>query len=145
MQKSKNERDYLFYLLSKQEYSSAQLRRKLMLRNNLSLEEIDTLLAEFVENNWQSDERYAELVLRDCLSKHYGLLRIKQKLVYEKGIESAILEKMLAMLNIDWFEQAMLCYQRKYHDQPHDLKEKHKRIQYLLRQGHSLDITLKVI
>ncbi|WP_395947072.1 regulatory protein RecX [Caedibacter taeniospiralis] len=116
-----------------------------MLRNNLSLEEMDALLAEFVKNHWQSDERYAELVLRDCLSKNYGLLRIKQKLVYEKGIESAILEKMLAMLNIDWFEQATLCYQRKYHDQPHDLNEKHKRIQYLLRQGHPLDIALKVI
>ncbi len=145
MPKNNNERDYLFYLLSKQEYSYAQLKQKLVQRNHISLTEIESLLQEFVDNNWQSDERCAELMIKSALYKHYGLLRIKQKIIYEKGIDVSIFEKVLNALDIDWFEQAQLCYEKKYHDKAQDLKEKQKRLQYLQRQGHSLSMALEIV
>ena len=145
MPKIKLERDYLFYLLSKQEYSYAKLKQKLVQRKNLLEDEIETLLAEFVKNQWQSDERYTELMLDSCINKHYGFLRIQQKIVYEKGIDAALLEKTISKLEIDWFNEAQLCYQQKYHDKYTDLKEKQKRVQYLLRQGHGLSIALPVV
>ncbi|MDA0910490.1 MAG: regulatory protein RecX [Proteobacteria bacterium] len=145
MPKNNSERDYLFYLLSKQEYSYAQLKQKLIQRNHIPLTEIESLLQEFVDNHWQSDERCAELMIKSALYKHYGLLRIKQKLVYEKGIDIIIFEKVLNELDVDWFEQAQLCYQKKYSDTAQDPKEKQKRVQYLQRQGHSLGVALEVV
>ncbi|WHN64954.1 regulatory protein RecX [Cysteiniphilum sp. QT6929] len=145
MPKNNSERDYLFYLLSKQEYCYAQLKQKLIQRNHIPLTEIESLLQEFVDNQWQSDERCAELMIKSALYKHYGLLRIKQKLVYEKGIDITIFEKVLNELDVDWFEQAHLCYQKKYHDKAQDQKEKQKRLQYLQRQGHSLGVALEVV
>ncbi|WP_440682013.1 regulatory protein RecX [Cysteiniphilum halobium] len=145
MPKNNSERDYLFYLLSKQEYSYAQLKQKLIQRNHIRLHEIETVLQEFVANGWQSDERYAELMVKSALHKHYGLMRIKQKLVYEKGIDITTFEKVIDALDIDWSEQAQLCYQKKYNDQVQDPKEKQKRLQYLQRQGHNVSIAFEVV
>ncbi len=144
MQKTNSERVYLLYLLAKQDYSYAQLKQKLKLRGNLSLEQIESLLDEFIQNGWQSDLRYAHMVVSSCLNKHYGLLRIQQKLIYEKGVDPATLGKVLSLLEIDWVKEARLCYRKKYHDQPiTDLKDKQKRIQYLLRQGYGLDLAVQ--
>ena len=137
---NKSERSYLFYLLSKQEYSKDQLRQKLLTRNNISSSDIDELIAEFSQEGWQSDQRYIKGLLSRCLAKYYGLARVKQKILYEKKMSKALLNAELNLLEVDWFELARACYLKKYVDKPvADHKDKQKRLQYLLRYGHTLE------
>ncbi len=138
---NKTEKNYLFYLLSKLEYSQQQLREKLLARNNISTTEIEQLLEEFADQGWQSDSRYIKGLLSKCLSKYYGLARIRQKVVYEKKMPQEVLDNALATLEVDWFELAKKCYLKKYADKPIiDEKDKYKRLQYLLRYGHTFEM-----
>lgn len=141
-----NERKYLLFLLSKQEYAYAELKYKLKARGHLSDSQIDQLLNEFVEKGWQSDKRYAESVITLAINKLRGKNWIIQKLVYEKKIEKNMVTSLLESKNIDWLIQAAACYQKKYYNSPtHDLADQQRRIQYLLRQGFDYDLALKVI
>lgn len=141
-----NERDYLFFLLSKQEYSHAELKYKLKARRNLSNNEIDQLLDEFTEKGWQSDLRCAEAVIALAINKLRGKNWIIQKLVYKKKIDKTLVASTLESTNIDWLNQAHACYQKKYQDSAiNDLADQQKRIQYLLRQGFNYDLALTAI
>ncbi|WP_162902147.1 regulatory protein RecX [Facilibium subflavum] len=111
-----SERDYLFFLLSKQDYSKAQLQQKLLKRAKLTDVEIVQLLDEFAQKGWQSDQRFAEQLIRASLLKGYGEKRIIQKLVYEKQVDASLVERLLCTQEIDWTTQAKMCYQKKYHD-----------------------------
>ncbi|MBK2124688.1 regulatory protein RecX [Fangia hongkongensis] len=139
------ERNYLFFLLSKKEYSRFELKSKLKARNKLSHDEIEALLTEFSDQNWQSDRRLTEMLVASYLNKHYGKGRIIQKLVYEKQVDKVIVESVLSEQAIDWFHQASQCYENKYHSDIKDIKDKQKRIQYLLRQGHDYTTAVEVV
>ncbi|MDE5022971.1 regulatory protein RecX, partial [Francisella tularensis subsp. holarctica] len=52
------EKNYLLYLLANQDYSRKQLFDKLISRDNISLNDIKSLLDEFEQNKWLSDERF---------------------------------------------------------------------------------------
>jgi len=141
-----NERNYLLFLLSKQEYAYAELKYKLKSRGHLCDDEIDQLLDEFSEKGWQSDVRCAESVIALAINKLRGKNWITQKLVYEKKIDKTLVASILESKNIDWLAQASACYQKKYHNSAINyLADQQKRIQYLLRQGFDYDVALKVI
>ena len=69
-------------LLSRREMSQAELRRKLAPYAE-DPAEIDALLQEFAERNWQSDQRYAESYVYSKSSR-YGRLHLAQGLQQQK-------------------------------------------------------------
>lgn len=71
-------------ILSRQEVSRIGLKRKLAPHAE-SEEELENVLNEFAERNWQSDLRYAEAYIRSKSRKH-GSLRLKQALA-QQGID----------------------------------------------------------
>lgn len=85
------------------------------------------------------------MLVASYLNKHYGKGRIIQKLVYEKQVDKVIVESVLSEQAIDWFHQASQCYENKYHSDIKDIKDKQKRIQYLLRQGHDYTTAVEVV
>lgn len=135
-----SERNYLFYLLARQDYPRHILRRKLIQRGKLSAEEADVLLDQFEQSGWQSDIRYASSFIRGQLHKYRGRKWIEQAAVYHKGLSSELINGILEGLEVDWFALCRQCYTRKYADRPvTDLKDKQKRLHFLLYNGFNYE------
>ena len=93
------------------------------------------MLDELVEQNWQSDERFADMFAKVRLNQGYGPLRVQNELqskqVKESLIKSALQEHRSQSIN--WLLQ---CWQKKYREQlPGDAKEKQKQMRFLLYRG----------
>ena len=108
------ERNYLLYLLAKQDYSRKQLSDKLCKRANISEYEILELLSIFEKNKWLSDARFAETFVYSEVNKLRGKKRILNTGVYQKGLSTAMVEKYLDLLDMDWYELCGKCLQKKY-------------------------------
>ena len=85
MQPAKSLRARALDILSRREISRVELKRKLAPHAE-SEEELERVLAEFAERNWQSDERFVEAFVHSK-SNRYGSLRLKQSLA-AKGIDA---------------------------------------------------------
>lgn len=136
------EKNYLFYLLAKQDYSRKQLSEKLLLRNNISAEQINSLLDEFENNKWLSDDRFARVFILSEIAKFRGKKRIINTAVYKKGLSQQLIESIFEKEQIDWFELAKKCLDKKYKDNEKlhkDLKLKQKAINYLAYNGFSFE------
>ncbi|QLE79135.1 regulatory protein RecX [Francisella sp. Scap27] len=132
------ERNYLLYLLAKQEYSRKQLSDKLHLRENISPNEIDSLLDEFEKNKWLCDKRFAETFIRNEVNKFRGKKRITNSAIYQKGLSGELVNNTFDELEIDWFEQCSKCLNKKYKNTSlfqTDLKLKQKAMNYLAYNG----------
>ena len=70
---------YAFALLTRRDYSQAELSNKLN-QYAINPDEVAELVAELAQQNYQSDQRVAELTLASQLRKGKGLQRIKQAL-----------------------------------------------------------------
>ncbi|QEY23882.1 recombination regulator RecX [Neisseria animalis] len=122
-------------ILSRQEVSRAGLRRKLAPHAE-STEELEQVLAEFSERNWQSDERYAEAYIHSK-SRLHGTLRLKQALSAQ-GIDEEISTRFLP--DRDSERQTAAAVLRKKFKQPAaDLKEKQKQVRFLAYRGFDMD------
>ena len=136
------ERSYLLYLLAKQDYSRKQLSDKLFKRANISEDEILEILNIFEKNKWLSDERFAEIFVYSEVNKLRGKKRILNTGVYQKGLSTAIVEKYLDLLDMDWYELCGKCLQKKYKNisiLKDDIKLKNKATNYLIYNGFSYD------
>ncbi|EEZ74966.1 regulatory protein RecX [Neisseria lactamica ATCC 23970] len=106
-------------ILSRQEVSRLGLKRKLAPHAE-SEEELENVLNEFAERNWQSDLRYAEAYIRSKSRKH-GSLRLKQALA-QQGIDEETSRNLLPNRSSE--KQAAIAVLRKKFKQPAaDLKE----------------------
>ena len=142
MNEISKEKSYLLSLLAKQDYSSKQLSDKLHKRGNISSEEIETLLNEFQQNKWLSDQRFAENFIISEVSKLRGKKKIINTAIYQKGLSQELIEDSLEKADIDWFELCEKALAKKYHDiekLQSDAKLKQKAINYLLYNGFSID------
>ena len=135
-QKLKN---YVLWLLGRQEYSRRELTQKLQQRE-ASDEFIENLLDWCEKHNFINGQRYCEGFVRKHIFKCHGLKRIQSEAM-SKGIDRALLETVIEELEIDWFELAQEAYNKKYSTTPANLeyKEKAKRVRYLMYRGFSYD------
>ncbi len=131
-------RSRLMQLLSRREYSKAELRRK-MHEWQVEPADIDHQLARLEAESLQSDARFAEMLVRTKANRGYGPLFIKQSAQLHQ-LSSALLSELLGSEELDWYALARRCYEKKYGETvPTDLKEKQKRMAYLLRHGFTTD------
>ena len=72
-------RSYAFALLTRRDYSQAELIAKLN-QYAINPDEVANLVEELAANNYQSDQRVAEQTLASQIRKGKGLQRIKQAL-----------------------------------------------------------------
>lgn len=131
-------KNYCLYLLSRREYSQKELLTKL-LQKGFSRPEIDPILAELAENDWQSDTRFAENYTRARLRKGYGATAIRYELS-KKGINVAAdnLNDVLLTVADNWLDLLTQTYCKKYGEiEPLTRQDWAKRTQFLLRRGFS--------
>lgn len=123
-------------LLARREHSKFELKRKLLERN-YEASEIDEILEALEKEGLQSDVRFAECYIRSRIRSGFGPLRIRNELQV-RGIAGNIIDDSLNSADIDWAKLALLVYKKKFGDTiPVDLKERAKRINFLIYKGHN--------
>lgn len=119
-------------LLARREHSALELTQKLSTKG-YAIEEIEPALAQLVQNNYQSDGRFADAFVLMRINQGKGSVLISQQLK-QKGIEDFDLSA------IDFFELAKSVRLRKYGEQlPKNYKEKAKQQRFLQSRGFGFD------
>ena len=98
---------------------------------------------ELAQQNYQSDQRVAELTLASQIRKGKGLQRIKQVLK-AKQLDAELITEELQ--DIDWLEQAYQLKVKKFGEEvTHDPKIKARQIRFLQYRGFDMDVIMKTI
>ncbi|QKQ24756.1 regulatory protein RecX [Candidatus Ruthia endofausta] len=119
-------------LLVQREYSALELTQKLSTKG-YAIEEIEPVLVQLAQNNYQSDERFSKAFVLMRTNQGKGDVLISQQLK-QKGIEDFDLS------TIDFFELAKRVRLKKYGEQlPKDYKEKAKQQRFLQSRGFDLE------
>lgn len=135
-------RSYAFAVLTRKEYSKAELIEKLA-TYAANREEVINLVEELSNNNYQSDQRVAEIVLSSQKRKGKGPQHIKLALKNKK-INSELIQEELK--KIDWAEQAYQLKIKKFGITiERDPKLKAKQIRFLQYRGFDMDAIMKAI
>ncbi|MEG0483659.1 MAG: regulatory protein RecX [Acinetobacter sp.] len=135
-------RSYAFAVLTRREYSKADLIEKLITYAQ-DRDEVIHLVEELAQNNYQSDQRVAEMTVRSQMRKGKGPNRIKLAL-RSKQLDKALVQEDLA--EIDWYEQAYQLKVKKYGAEvAKDPKIKAKQIRFLQYRGFEMDAIMKAI
>lgn len=131
-QKLKN---YVLWLLGRQEYSRKELTQKLKMKD-ADDDFIEQLLNWCESLGYIDEHRYCESFLRRQIKKGLGQKRVLAEAT-NKGVDRAQLMALIEEQEIDWFELALETYQRKYGlgDKQLDYKEKAKRVRYMMYRG----------
>jgi regulatory protein len=125
-------------LLARREHSARELAGKLGSRG-FTPEAVESVLERLVVERLQSDERYAEIYLRQRSEKGYGPQRIAAEL-RERGVDEQIVSARFRQAEeegeLDWFGLAAAVYAKKYGKRPiEDIKERAKRQRFMQYRG----------
>jgi regulatory protein len=135
-------RSYAFALLTRRDYSQAELSAKLN-QYAIDADEVAKLVEELAQQNYQSDQRVAELTLASQIRKGKGLQRIKQTLK-AKHLDAELISHELQ--EVDWLEQAYQLKIKKFGETVEkDQKLKAKQVRFLQYRGFDMDVILKAI
>ena len=119
-------------MLMRREHSKLELFNKLQLKG-YDDEIIDSAITQLVEQNYQSDERFAEGFILMRFNQGKGPVKIALDLKL-RGISSFNLS------DFDWFKSAKEIRKKKFGDIVlSDFKEQAKQKRFLQSRGFSLD------
>ena len=154
-----------FYYLSRREYGKAELRQKLLDKEQ-EADKIDALLDEFEEKGYQSDYRTTLMLIRENIRKGCGRGRIKQEFYRKKMAMPDNIDELIDMANaesdefsefiddsadnlvegVDWLKLAVSARTRKYGDTiPVEQKDKAKQLRFLQYRGFNSDICFEAL
>lgn len=135
-------RSYAFALLTRRDYSKAELITKLNLYA-INPDEVANLVEELAQQNYQSDQRVAELTLASQIRKGKGLQRIKQALK-AKQLDAELITEELQ--EVDWHDQAYQLKVKKFGEEVEtDPKIKAKQVRFLQYRGFDMGVIMKAI
>lgn len=154
-----------FYYLSRREYGKAELRQKLLDKEQ-EADKIDALLDEFEDKGYQSDYRTTLMLIRENIRKGRGRGRIKQEFYRKKMAMPDNIDELIDMANaesdefsefiddsadnlvegVDWLKLAVSARTRKYGDTiPIEQKDKAKQLRFLQYRGFNSDICFEAL
>lgn len=148
-----------FYYLSRREFGQAELKQKLIEKEQ-DPDKIDALLAEFSEKGYQSDERATLMLIRENIRKGRGRNRIKQELQQKTLTLPSNIDELIELAQaesqafsefmadddelvegVDWLKLAVTARTKKYGDSiPTTPKDKAKQLRFLQYRGFQTDI-----
>jgi regulatory protein len=120
-------------LLARREYSQRELRQRLVARGH-DAAEAETALGTLVEQHYQSDARYAEMLARSRAAQGYGPRRIRMELAAQ-GITRECVQVAMDALNHDWAQSAADLLRRRYGASLGTADGRARAAQFLLRRG----------
>ncbi|MEO0443609.1 MAG: regulatory protein RecX [Pseudomonadota bacterium] len=120
--------------LSRRDYSRLELYQRLISKGYQSYL-INDVLDKLQEDNYQSDERFAECYIRSRVDSGDGPLKIKIAL-RGKGICDSLTLALMDKLAINWFDQVKLLKEKRFGDvDSNDLNEITQQARYLKNKG----------
>lgn len=121
-------------LLSRREHSQRELKRKLD-HSGFGGDEAALALEKLQQQSFQSDARFAELLVRSRVSQGHGPRRIRAEL-RTHGIADDEAQQALQREGENWLALARQVYRRRFGTAPcTDRQESHRRAGFLLRRG----------
>lgn len=134
-------RDIALQLLSRREYSRAEIAQKLK-KKAFESADIEVCLDTLEEQGLQSDVRFAESFIRSRIIRGQGVIRIKGEL-RQRGVDQEILSNALATVEenegVDWFELASDTLARRFSSPGDTPKERAKRERFLASRGFDFE------
>ncbi|MDK4650335.1 recombination regulator RecX [Kingella kingae] len=134
MKTEKSLRARAMEMMSRREMSQAELRAKLLPHASDS-DELDAVLAEFAQNNWQSDERFAEAFVRSKSSKH-GAGRLRQEL-RQRGVSAELIQQYLPDRETE-LDNAIEVARKKFKQPAQNRQEWDKQMRFMLYRGFAM-------
>ena len=122
-------------LLARREHSARELARKLKARG-VGEDEAAAAIGVVISEGWQSDERYAEMLVRTRIAHGYGPMRIEAELRVA-GLPSDRIRAALDAAGVDWRVQAAEAHAKKFGAPPKTSVERAKHYRFL--QGRGFD------
>ena len=154
-----------FYYLSRREYGKAELKQKLLDKEQ-DPDKIDDLLDEFEEKGYQSDYRTTLMLIRENIRKGRGHGRIRQEFYRKKMAMPSNIDELIDMANaeseefsefiednaenlvdgVDWLKLAVTARTKKYGDDiPIEQKDKARQLRFLQYRGFNTDICFEAL
>lgn len=154
-----------FYYLSRREYGKAELKQKLLDKEQ-NPDRIDELLDEFEIKGYQSDHRTTLMLIRESIRKGRGRGHIKQEFYRKKIDLPSNINELIDMANaesdefsefvddnadslvegVDWLKLAVTARIKKYGDNiPTEQKDKAKQLRFLQYRGFNSDICFQAL
>lgn len=125
-------------LLARREHSLGELRQKLQRRFD-DAAMLETELQKLVQENLQSDERFAESFARQRAGRGYGPARVRQEM-RQKNLSDIAIARAFESAELDWWTLAESAFRKKFGEPGRvDLKEKARRIRFMQYRGFSAD------
>jgi len=124
-------------LLARREHSAKELTRKLKARG-ISDEDAASAVEHATGENWQSDARYAEMLVRTRVANGYGPVRIAAEL-HVSGVPAEQARAALDAAEVDWHALAVEVHAKKFGGPPKTSAARAKQYRYL--QGRGFDST----
>jgi regulatory protein len=121
-------------LLARREHSRCELKTKLR-QGGYEGEETSAAIERLGEQQYQDDDRFAEVLLRSRIAQGYGPMRLRAELK-SHGLGDARIREMLDAAEADWVALATAQLRRRYGGKGvADPAERARRAQFLLRRG----------
>jgi regulatory protein len=130
-------------LLARRDYGRTELAQRLS-RGGAAVEEIEAVLDEMAALGFLSDERYAELLVRQKQGR-YAKRAIAQTLK-ERGLDRETAEAALSTLETaDEADEALALWRKRFNAPPQDERERNRQMRFLLSRGYSMAVAFKVL
>jgi len=120
-------------LLSRREHSAAELAFKLK-RRGAGADVAVEAVAAMADAGWQSDTRYAEMLLRNRSEQGYGPRRIRADLEAARVPEVEI-RRAFDEADYDWRQRCAEVWQRKFKSAPRTASDWQKHYRFLAGRG----------
>jgi regulatory protein len=125
-------------MLARREHSQRELRARLEY-GGYDEAEAEEAIKRLGDQNYQDDERFAEMLLRARIAHGYGPARIRAEL-RAHGLAQAAIDALIKSAEVDWNTLALGQLRRKYGSKPAaDHAERGRRAQFLSRRGFTAD------
>jgi regulatory protein len=134
--------------LSQREHSRAELMRKLSpfvedSPDAPAAQQLSELLDELAAQNWQSEGRVAESVLR-TKGARFGTFRLKQTLL-AKGLEPTLVAATVQQARGTEYERALSVWSTRFGTPPVDAKERARQQRFLSGRGFASEVIRRVV
>lgn len=126
--------------LSRREYSRWELEQKLRLKcRDQSV--LDAVQQRVQSQGYQSDERYAMMILRSLYTRGSGPDKARQKL-QQSRIASTLIQRCMSEFEGDWFALAAQIRAKRFGEvaaESGDFQERAKQMRFLAGRGFNRD------
>lgn len=104
---------------------------------------IEALVNDLAAQGWQSDDRYAEAIVRR-LAGQASKRFIAEKLA-QAGIKKDAAQLAIEAIEVDDADAARALWQRRFGDAPRDERERQRQVRFLLARGFHLGEAFRIV